>query len=1767
VNSVGFNKWLWAFAWLVLATPDAQAQLASRLYGVSGDGSLPEETSETLFILDKTDASSTVVMKLGNGDDGEEIAFNPDDGLLYHASGRDSNRVFETIHPGTLAITNIPLSGDAYTSVAGMTYEGSGVFLVSQPLASDGISTLTTAGVAASIASTDAAFTGLAYVGSTLYAVAKEDDLLRTIDPLSGDTLDSVAITLSGYTVYGANGLATDPLDDSLWALLKIVDRFPGFPEIRALAVIDTVTGVATLIGQTDVVGMAGIAFVSGEAVTVTSSVGTGPGSISPLGAQVVISGLATSFTLTPDPGYVIESVGGTCGGTLVDDTFTTDPVTADCTVVANFEPEPTTRLYGVTGNGGIPAETLFRLDMSDASTTLVMTLGNGDDGEEIAFNRDNGLLYHISGTTTGSTSDPIFETINLSTTAVTPVPLSGDNYKEVTGFTYAGPSGFTASDRTTASGLSNITTAGAVTNIGPTETTLTGLAYIGTTLYAVARDDDLLRTIDPATGATLGSVQITLPGYTVWGATGLTTNPDDNSLWAILKSNDPVSQPYGRVLATIDRTTGAATYIGTPDVVGLAGLAFEFIPCDPCEVTPSVGGGPGTISPSTVQDVAYSGTTAFTLTPAAHYHVDYVGGTCGGTLAGDVFTTAPIYTHCEVVAYFAVDTYDLTYTAGPGGSITGAAQQTVEYGSDGTEVIAQPDQFYHFVNWSDGFPTANRTDTNVSADISVTANFEIDNYTVASSVGTGSGSITPLGDQQVDHGSTAQFTVTPAIGYYISSMGGSCGGSLDGGTFTTNPITGPCTVVANFAVQTFTLTYNAGAGGSITGSSPQVVPYGGSGSQVTAVADDHYHFVGWSDAVPTASRTDTNVMADLNVTANFAIDTFTVTPSVGSGSGSISPSTPQQVNYGQTRQFTLTPATGYHIVSVGGTCGGSRSGSTYTTAPITANCSVVANFAIDTFTLTYTAGPGGSISGTSPQIVEYGANGSPVTAQPNANYHFVDWSDSVLTATRQDTSITADLSVTANFAPNTHTVTPSVGSGSGSISPSTPQQVIHGQTTAFTLTPLTGYHIASVGGTCGGNLDGSTFTTAAVTTNCSVVANFAIDTFTVTPSVGSGSGTISPSTPQQVNYNQTKQFTLTPLTGYHIASVGGTCGGNLDGSTFTTNAVTANCTVIANFAIDTFTVTPSVGSGSGTISPSTPQQVNYNQTKQFTLTPLTGYHIASVGGTCGGTLVNNTYTTNAVTANCTVIANFAIDTFTLTYTAGSGGSISGISPQTVDYGADGSPVTAVPDENYQFLDWSDGLKTATRQDTNVSANISVTANFAIETFTVTSSVGTGSGSISPLGDRLVGSGQSSRFTLTPAIGSHIASVGGTCGGTLDGNVYDTDPITADCTVIANFAIDTFTLTYTAGAGGTISGTSPQTVDYGEDGSPVTAQPNANYHFVDWSDGEPTATRQDTNVTADLSVTANFAIDTLTVTPSVGSGSGSISPSTPQQVNYNQTRQFTLTPAANYHIAPVGGTCGGTLVNNTYTTNAVTANCTVIANFAIDTFTVTPSVGAGSGSITPSTPQQVDHGQTTQFALTPDTGHHIDPVGGTCDGTLDGDTYTTNPVTADCTVVANFAIDTFTLTYTAGAGGTISGISPQTVEYGADGSAVTAVPDANYRFVNWSDGMLEASRTDTNVTSDISVTANFELEMHTVTSSVGSGAGTISPLGAQEIAYGETADFLLTPAANYRIDSIGGSCGGSLTNNVYTTNPITADCTVVANFAEDQDQIFGDGFE
>jgi phosphodiesterase/alkaline phosphatase D-like protein len=210
--------------------------------------------------------------------------------------------------------------------------------------------------------------------------------------------------------------------------------------------------------------------------------------------------------------------------------------------------------------------------------------------------------------------------------------------------------------------------------------------------------------------------------------------------------------------------------------------------------------------------------------------------------------------------------------------------------------------------------------------------------------------------------------------------------------------------------------------------------------------------------------------------------------------------------------------------------------------------------------------------------------------------------------------------------------------------------------------------------------------------------------------------------------------------------------------------------------------------SGNGTTDPNAGVHT-YPEDEIVNITATAGVNYHFVNWTGSGVEAgkvadpNAQSTTITMDANYSVTANFAIDMFTLNYAAGSGGSLTGDTSQEVSYGSDGTPVTAVPDTGYHFVDWSDSSTDNPRTDVNVTANVDVTANFAI---------------------------------------------------------------------------DMFTLNYAAGSDGSLTGDTSQVVSYGSDGTPVTAVPDTGYHFVDWSDSLTDNPRTDVNITANISVTANF---------------------------------------------------------------------------------------------------------------------------------------------------------------------------------------------------------------------------------------------------------------------------------------------------------------------
>lgn len=144
---------------------------------------------------------------------------------------------------------------------------------------------------------------------------------------------------------------------------------------------------------------------------------------------------------------------------------------------------------------------------------------------------------------------------------------------------------------------------------------------------------------------------------------------------------------------------------------------------------------------------------------------------------------------------------------------------------------------------------------------------------------------------------------------------------------------------------------------------------------------------------------------------------------------------------------------------------------------------------------------------------------------------------------------------------------------------------------------------------------------------------------YTVSTSAGTG-GSISPSS-ARVTSGNTTSFTVTPASNYGIDAVTG-CGGSLNGSTYRTGSITANCTVTASFVeLPSYQVTAAVDRW-GSVNP-TAKTVYEGNTTSFTIAPDPNMRIKSVEG-CGGTLSDLVYTTGPINADCHVSVSIEED-------------------------------------------------------------------------------------------------------------------------------------------------------------------------------------------------------------------------------------------------------------------------------------------------------------------------------------------------------------------------------------------------------------------------------------------------------------------------------------------------------------------------------------------
>ncbi|PID39922.1 MAG: hypothetical protein CR984_05880 [Proteobacteria bacterium] len=297
------------------------------------------------------------------------------------------------------------------------------------------------------------------------------------------------------------------------------------------------------------------------------------------------------------------------------------------------------------------------------------------------------------------------------------------------------------------------------------------------------------------------------------------------------------------------------------------------------------------------------------------------------------------------------------------------------------------------------------------------------------------------------------------------------------------------------------------------------------------------------------------------------------------------------------------------------------------------------------------------------------------------------------------------------------------------------------------------------------------------------------------------------------------------------------------------------------------------------------------------------------------------------------------------------------------------------------------------------------------------------------------------------------------------------------------------------------------------------------------------------------------------ITASAGN-QGSITPAGTTNVNYGDAQTYNITPDAGYQInnVVVDGTSRGKI--SSYTFSNVSANHTISASFTVIppvTYTINANAGA-NGSITPAGDANVVQGASKSYTIQPDDGYHVSNV------FVDGDSkgaihkYAFSNVSADHSIHASFAIDTYTISATAGENGSISPDGDIHVTHGAN-KAFTITADDGYHIANVIvDGITRGAVptvkwTDIDANHTISVTFAADVEeTFSITATAGDG-GAIAPAGSIDVSAGVNQTFTITPDAGHTIEDvvIDGSSMGPIPN--YTFVNIAANHTVKVSFA------------
>lgn len=367
---------------------------------------------------------------------------------------------------------------------------------------------------------------------------------------------------------------------------------------------------------------------------------------------------------------------------------------------------------------------------------------------------------------------------------------------------------------------------------------------------------------------------------------------------------------------------------------------------------------GNGTVTPEGTTWYFYDSDAPYIFTPAEGYHVEQVtvNGQELGALEG--YTFRNLREDGNLTVRFAINTYTVTYVDGLDGQII--ATQTVEHGADAQAPAILPSHTgYHFTGWD-------KDGGNVTADRMITAQYEVNTYTVRFLDGTGA----ELSVQTVAHGQSAQVPEAPQWeGHTFAGWSGDSSCVVSDMTIQALYTTNRCTVFFTDWDGTVLKT--------------QEVSYGEAAQAPDAPIREGHTFTGWSQDF-------SRITESLIVTAQYRINTYTVRFLDWDGKEL----SVQTVTYGDGAEAPQTPEReGFHFTGwdVSFTC-------------VTEDLTVTAQYEGNTYTVRFLDWDGRELS---VQTVAHGQAAQAPEPPQRKGYRFTGW-DTDFALVQSDLTVTA---------------------------------------------------------------------------------------------------------------------------------------------------------------------------------------------------------------------------------------------------------------------------------------------------------------------------------------------------------------------------------------------------------------------------------------------------------------------------------------------------------------------------------------------------------------------------------------------------------------------------------------------------------------------------------------------------------------------------------------------------------------------------------------